>query len=156
MAIFTEHEKDLQKRFTFHYWASLYHVYMVLGMLPLTFNDPSDYDKIKPTDRISLLGLKEFAPGKVGSSIVSRVVDGNADESPTWSTSPVRRLWSTLPFEAHLIWEKDPSPQEKIRWEFRNCWGLPPTPSLNTPAEFSFQKSVFIKHSYRLFLATNL
>ena len=50
---------------------------MVLGMLPLTFNDPSDYDKIKPTDRISLLGLKEFAPGKVGRSIVSRVVDGN-------------------------------------------------------------------------------
>lgn len=34
------------------------------GMLPLTFDDPSDYDKIRPTDRISLLGLKEFAPGK--------------------------------------------------------------------------------------------
>ena len=46
-------------------------MYLVLGMLPLTFNDPSDYDKIKPTDRISLLGLKEFAPGKVGSLILS-------------------------------------------------------------------------------------
>ncbi|MFH4983488.1 hypothetical protein AB6A40_010197 [Gnathostoma spinigerum] len=34
------------------------------GMLPLTFANPSDYDKIQPTDRISLLGLKSFAPGK--------------------------------------------------------------------------------------------
>ncbi|XP_046856176.1 aconitate hydratase, mitochondrial-like [Xenia sp. Carnegie-2017] len=34
------------------------------GMLPLTFNNPADYDKIKPTDRISILGLKDFAPGK--------------------------------------------------------------------------------------------
>ena len=34
-------------------------------MLPLTFANPADYDKIQPTDRISLLGLKDFAPGKV-------------------------------------------------------------------------------------------
>jgi len=34
------------------------------GMLPLTFTDPADYDKIDPVDRISILGLKEFAPGK--------------------------------------------------------------------------------------------
>ena len=33
------------------------------GMLPLTFADPDDYDKIKTGDRISLSGLKEFAPG---------------------------------------------------------------------------------------------
>lgn len=35
------------------------------GMLPLTFSDPSDYDKIKPNDKISLLGLEKFTPGKV-------------------------------------------------------------------------------------------
>jgi aconitate hydratase len=34
------------------------------GMLPLTFADPSDYDKIREDDRISIRGLKEFAPGK--------------------------------------------------------------------------------------------
>eukprot|EP00878_Enallax_costatus_P000255 GHUV01000322.1.p1 GENE.GHUV01000322.1~~GHUV01000322.1.p1 ORF type:complete len:800 (+),score=273.68 GHUV01000322.1:225-2624(+) len=34
------------------------------GMLPLTFADPSDYDKIDSTDRLSILGLKELAPGK--------------------------------------------------------------------------------------------
>ncbi|XP_011497765.1 PREDICTED: aconitate hydratase, mitochondrial-like [Ceratosolen solmsi marchali] len=34
------------------------------GMLPLTFNNPEDYDKIQPSDKISLLGLKELTPGK--------------------------------------------------------------------------------------------
>lgn len=34
------------------------------GMLPLTFQNPSDYDKIKSDDRISLLGLKDLAPGQ--------------------------------------------------------------------------------------------
>jgi aconitate hydratase len=34
------------------------------GMLALTFADKSDYDKIREDDRIDILGLKEFAPGK--------------------------------------------------------------------------------------------
>ncbi|XP_060600434.1 probable aconitate hydratase, mitochondrial [Ruditapes philippinarum] len=34
------------------------------GMLPLTFANSSDYDKIQPSDRISLLDLKSIAPGK--------------------------------------------------------------------------------------------
>lgn len=34
------------------------------GVLPLTFENPSDYDKIQQDDRISLLGLKDLAPGK--------------------------------------------------------------------------------------------
>ncbi|RWS30260.1 putative aconitate hydratase-like protein, partial [Leptotrombidium deliense] len=34
------------------------------GLLPLTFSNPSDYDKIQPTDKISLLDLKSLAPGK--------------------------------------------------------------------------------------------
>lgn len=35
------------------------------GMLPLTFADPADYDKVQPSDRVSLVGLKDLAPGKV-------------------------------------------------------------------------------------------
>jgi len=35
------------------------------GVLPLTFNDPKDYDKIDPADSISIVGLNELAPGKV-------------------------------------------------------------------------------------------
>lgn len=34
-------------------------------MLPLTFANPSDYDKITPNDTISLVDLKTLAPGKV-------------------------------------------------------------------------------------------
>ncbi|GAB6020429.1 aconitate hydratase [Chamberlinius hualienensis] len=34
------------------------------GLLPLTFANSADYDKIQPTDKISLLGLKNLSPGK--------------------------------------------------------------------------------------------
>ena len=33
-------------------------------MLPLTFADPADYDKITGNDKISILGLNGFQPGK--------------------------------------------------------------------------------------------
>lgn len=39
------------------------------GLLPLTFSNPADYDKIQPNDKISLLGLKDLAPGKVRKKI---------------------------------------------------------------------------------------
>lgn len=35
------------------------------GVLALTFANPQDYDKVQPTDKVSLLGLNQFAPGKV-------------------------------------------------------------------------------------------
>ena len=34
------------------------------GMLPITFANAADYDKISPSDKISILGLTSFAPGK--------------------------------------------------------------------------------------------
>ncbi|MFO1533544.1 MAG: aconitase family protein, partial [Thermoplasmatota archaeon] len=34
------------------------------GLLPLTFADPKDYDKVQENDRVSLLGLADLAPGK--------------------------------------------------------------------------------------------
>ena len=34
------------------------------GLLPLTFSNPSDYDKIDPSDKLSIIGLTEFAPDK--------------------------------------------------------------------------------------------
>ena len=33
------------------------------GLLPLTFEDPEDYDRIQADDRISLVGLNELSPG---------------------------------------------------------------------------------------------
>ena len=35
------------------------------GMLPLTFSDAADYDKVQPSDRVSLVGLADLTPGKV-------------------------------------------------------------------------------------------
>ncbi len=34
------------------------------GILALTFENTSDYNKIKENDRISIIGLEEFAAGK--------------------------------------------------------------------------------------------
>lgn len=34
------------------------------GMLPLTFANPADYDKIDPEDRVSIVGVNKLAPGK--------------------------------------------------------------------------------------------
>ena len=34
------------------------------GLLPLTFLNPADYDRVQETDRVSLVGLKDLAPGR--------------------------------------------------------------------------------------------
>jgi aconitase A len=34
------------------------------GMLALTFVNPEDYDKVRPDDRVDVIGLESFAPGK--------------------------------------------------------------------------------------------
>jgi len=34
------------------------------GMLPLVFENPKDYDKVQEIDRVSIVGLKDLAPGK--------------------------------------------------------------------------------------------
>jgi aconitase A len=41
------------------------------GMLPLTFQNPADYDKIRPDDKISIKGLATFTPGKVSGTYTS-------------------------------------------------------------------------------------
>lgn len=49
------------------------------GLLPLTFNDPSDYDKVQPTDSIDLVNLNEFAPGSQVKCVLKHT-DGSKDE----------------------------------------------------------------------------
>lgn len=41
------------------------------GLLPLTFSDPADYEKIHPEDKITLAGLKDLAPGKPVKCIIT-------------------------------------------------------------------------------------
>ena len=50
------------------------------GMLPLTFADPVDYDKIIEDDKLSILGLTELAPGKQLKLIIKHA-DGSTDEA---------------------------------------------------------------------------
>lgn len=49
------------------------------GMLPLTFADPNNYDRIQEDDTFDLVGLKDFAPGKQLKMIVKHS-DGSTDE----------------------------------------------------------------------------
>lgn len=48
------------------------------GVLALTFQNPADYDKVKEADRISVEGLKDFAPGKT-LSVRIKHADGKED-----------------------------------------------------------------------------
>lgn len=49
------------------------------GMLPLTFSSAADYDKVRPDDKLSLLGLKDLTPGKPLSCRLTHS-DGSTDE----------------------------------------------------------------------------
>jgi aconitate hydratase len=49
------------------------------GMLPLTFSNPNDYDRVREGDRVSITGLSGFAPG-VPLGCVLRHSDGSVDE----------------------------------------------------------------------------
>jgi aconitate hydratase len=49
------------------------------GLLPLTFADPRDYDKVEATDRISLLGLASLAPGEPVRAVLHHA-DGTGEE----------------------------------------------------------------------------
>jgi aconitate hydratase len=65
------------------------------GMLALTFADPSDYDRIREDDRISVLGIDDFTPASV-LQIELRHADG------TRETFPVNHSYN----EAQIAWFK--------------------------------------------------
>ncbi|XP_014910897.1 aconitate hydratase, mitochondrial [Poecilia latipinna] len=48
------------------------------GLLPLTFSNPDDYDRIRPDDTISITGLKSFAPGKPLTAVIKHC-DGSQE-----------------------------------------------------------------------------
>jgi aconitate hydratase len=49
------------------------------GMLPLTFRDPADYDKIRVDDRISITGLDRLAPGAPLTAVIHHA-DGSEEQ----------------------------------------------------------------------------
>ncbi len=50
------------------------------GMLPLTFSEPKDFDKIKEGDRFDIIGLKELQPERQ-LKLVIKHKDGSIDEA---------------------------------------------------------------------------
>ena len=48
------------------------------GVLPLTFVDPADYDKVRETDHLSLEGLEQLAPGSALHAVL-RHADGGRE-----------------------------------------------------------------------------
>ena len=48
------------------------------GMLPLTFADPADYERVQEDDRVSILGLATLAPGKT-LTVELKHKSGNVD-----------------------------------------------------------------------------
>ncbi len=48
------------------------------GLLPLTFADPADYDKVREDDRVGIAGLAGLAPGSQ-LTVTLKHVDGTAD-----------------------------------------------------------------------------
>lgn len=52
------------------------------GILPLTFADPADYEKVREDDRVSVVGLAALAPGK-DVSVVLHHADGTEERIAT-------------------------------------------------------------------------
>jgi len=48
------------------------------GMLPLTFNDKADYDKVRPDDLVAITGLESFQPGAPLNCVLTHS-DGSSD-----------------------------------------------------------------------------
>jgi aconitate hydratase len=48
------------------------------GLLPLRFENPADYEKVREGDRVSILGLRELRPG-APLRVVFQHVDGGED-----------------------------------------------------------------------------
>ncbi|MEM9711597.1 MAG: aconitate hydratase [Actinomycetota bacterium] len=76
------------------------------GMLPLTFSDPADYDKILADDRISITGLADLAPDQP-VRVVLHHADGSTDEILCDHTfSPEQIEWFRAGSALNLIREQ--------------------------------------------------
>ena len=48
------------------------------GLLPLTFEDPADWERVQDDDRMSLVGLSELAPGRPVTAVLKHA-DGSEE-----------------------------------------------------------------------------
>ena len=84
------------------------------GMLPLTFANPADYDKVREDDRASIVGLTAFAPG-IPLRLILKHTDGTVDEcllNHTFNENQIRwfKAGSALNLIAAELRSKAPVP----------------------------------------------
>jgi aconitate hydratase len=85
------------------------------GMLPLTFADAADYDKVREDDRVSILGLTAFAPG-VPLTLELRHSDGTSDKVTVNHTFNENQIgWFKAGSALNLIAAQGGSAQAKKR-----------------------------------------
>ncbi|MCB1059984.1 MAG: aconitate hydratase [Calditrichaeota bacterium] len=76
------------------------------GILPLTFQNPADYEKIQEGDKISLLELSELAPGKA-VKMIAKHTDGSSDTFMLDHTlNPEQIAWFKAGSALNLLREK--------------------------------------------------
>ena len=77
------------------------------GILPLTFADKQDYDRIRENDKISVNGLNDFAPGKQLSVVLSHA-DGTVETiSANHSYNSAQIAWFRAGSALNLIRKSD-------------------------------------------------
>ena len=77
------------------------------GVLPLTFANPSDYDKIQEDDKVNIVGLSELSPGKQVKMILKHK-DGSKDEIMLNQTMNAGQIeWFKAGSALNLIAEKN-------------------------------------------------
>lgn len=77
------------------------------GILPLTFADKQDYDRIRENDKISVNGLNDFAPGKQLSVVLSHA-DGTVETiSANHSYNSAQIAWFKAGSALNLIRKSD-------------------------------------------------
>jgi len=79
------------------------------GILPLTFANPADYERVQAKDRISLVGLAELAPGRDVEAVLTHA-DGTREQL---------RLRHTLNAE-QIAWFRAGSALNRLREKYRS------------------------------------
>ncbi|KAI8983779.1 aconitate hydratase [Pilobolus umbonatus] len=76
------------------------------GMLPLTFANPADYDKVDPTDKVSIIGLTDFQPGKPLTLRLHKATGGQEDITVNHTFNQGQIEWFKAGSALNLMKEK--------------------------------------------------
>ncbi|MFP5308544.1 MAG: aconitate hydratase [Actinomycetes bacterium] len=77
------------------------------GILPLTFVDPADYEKVRVDDRVSIVGLADLAPGRE-VTVVLEHADGTTEQIATKHTCSEEQLeWIRAGSALNLIRQRE-------------------------------------------------